>query len=101
MCCQVCSVVMRVSWISQFVGRRVCLRSSSGQISLSRCRALEFQPTKQLRIRGNDDRGEAHCDCTNAHGQIESPSDEEAACDGDSDKVIGGRPSKILDHLPI
>jgi hypothetical protein len=42
-------------------------------------RALQLQPAKQLCIRSDDDGGEAHCDCTNTHGQIESPSDEEAA----------------------
>src|ERR1700687_1846079 len=64
-------------------------------------RALQVQPAKQLCIRGHDDRGEAHCDCTSAHGQIESPSDEKASRDRDGDKIIGGRPNEILNHLPI
>jgi len=52
-------------------------------------RALQFQPAKQLCIRSHDDGGEAHCDRTDAHGQIESPSDEEACCDRNGDNVIG------------
>jgi hypothetical protein len=38
-------------------------------------RALQFQPAKQLRIRRHYDGGQAHCDCTIAHSQIESPSE--------------------------
>ena len=64
-------------------------------------RALQFLTTKQLCIRSHDDSGEAHGDCTNAHGQIESPSDQKASGDRDSDKVIGGRPNGILNHLSI
>ncbi len=71
-----------------------------GFSSLSRG-ALQLQPAKQLSIRSDDDGGEAHCDYANTHGQIETPSDEEATCDGDSDKVIAGRPNKILNHLSI
>src|SRR6266851_8775490 len=83
------------------IRRSFCLRSSPGQISVSKCRALEFQPTKQLRIRSHNDGGEAHCDCTNAHRQIESPSDEKASRERDGDKGIRGRPNEILNHLSI
>jgi hypothetical protein len=62
---------------------------------------LQFQSPKQLRISSYDDGGETHRDCANAHGQIKSPSDEKARCHRNSDKVMGGCPNKILDHLPI
>ena len=52
-------------------------------------RVPQFHPAEQLCIRGHDDGGETHCDCPNAHGQIESPSDEKASCDRDGKKVIG------------
>jgi hypothetical protein len=54
---------------------------------------LQFQSPKQLRVSSYDDGGETHCDCTDAHGQIKSPSDEKARCHRDSDKVIGGCPN--------
>ena len=60
---------------------------------LSEHRALQLQPAKQLCVRGDDDGGETHCDRANAHGQIESPVDENARCHRDGDKVIGGRPN--------
>ena len=50
--------------------------------------ALQFQPAKQLCIRSHDDGGEAHSNCTNAHGQIESPSDKNASCDWYGDKGL-------------
>ena len=50
-------------------------------------RTLQLQSTKQLSIRGDDDGGETHRDCANAHGKIESPADENACCDRDGDKV--------------
>src|SRR5260370_15391992 len=63
--------------------------------------ALQLQSAKQLSVRGDDDGGEAHCDCANAHGKIESPVDENPRCDRDGDKVVGGRPNQILDHLSV
>ena len=63
--------------------------------------ALQFQSTKQLRICRDDDGGKAHRNRTDAHGKIQSPVDENACRDWDSDKVIGRRPNKILDHLSV
>ena len=64
-------------------------------------RALQLQSAKQLRVRSYDDGGETHRDCANAHGKIESPADEKTRCDRNGDKVIGGCPNQILDHLSV
>ena len=63
-------------WAAMHEGRGVKLPESDRQ-------TLQLQSAKQLSIRGDDDGGEAHGNCANAHGQIESPADENASCDRD------------------
>jgi len=49
---------------------------------------LQLQSPKQLRIHSHDHSGSAHGNCTDAHGQINSPPDEKASCNRDGDNVI-------------
>ncbi len=52
---------------------------------LSEGLALQLQSAKQLRVCSHDDGRNAHRDCAHAHGEIESPMDEKAAGDRNSD----------------
>src|SRR5437867_723264 len=61
---------------------------------------LQFQPAKQLSIRGHDDGGEAHCDCTHTHRQVNPLANEKTSCDRDSDKVITSRGSLRTSTIP-
>ena len=58
---------------------------------------LQLNSAKQLSIRGYDDGGQAHRDRPHAHGEIESPVDQKAGSDRNSDKVVGRRPNQVLD----
>ena len=48
-------------------------------------RALQLQPAEQLSVRSYDDGREAHCDCTDAHREVEAPVDEKTTSDRDGD----------------
>jgi hypothetical protein len=50
---------------------------------------LQFKPAKQLRVCRDYDRGQAHRNRADAHGEIESPMDENTCRDWDRYKVIG------------
>src|ERR1700693_852225 len=65
------------------------------------CRALQIQSAKELCVCSDNNSGETHRDCTDAHGEIESPVDEKTRGDRDSDQVISGSPNEILDHLSV
>src|SRR5579872_1998898 len=62
---------------------------------------LQLKSAKQLSVGGYDDSGKAHRDGPHTHGEIESPVDEKASSDRNSDNVIGRRPNQILDHFSI
>ena len=53
---------------------------------------LQLKAAKQLSVGGYDDGGEAHRDRPHTHREIESPVDEKASSDRNSDNVIGRRP---------
>jgi hypothetical protein len=50
---------------------------------------LQLKSAKQLSVGGYDDGGQAHCDRPHTQGEIESPVDEKAGSDRNSDKVVG------------
>jgi len=62
---------------------------------------LQLKSAKQLSVGGYDDGGQAHRDRPHTHREIESPVDEKAGSDRDSDDVIRRRPNQILDHFSI
>ena len=63
--------------------------------------SLQLKSAKQLSIGGYDDGGKAHRDRPHTHREIESPMDEKASSDRNSDNVIGRRPNQVLDHFSI
>jgi len=62
---------------------------------------LQLKSAKQLSVGGYDDGGQAHRDRPHTHREIESPVDEKASSDRNSDNVIRRRPNQILDHFSI
>jgi hypothetical protein len=60
---------------------------------------LQLESPKQLSVGGYDDSGQAHRDRPHTYRKIESPMDEKASSNRNSDKVIGRRPNQVLDHL--
>ena len=75
-----------VSWLQGI--NRVWMLMENRRLGINhpvrlKCHRPQLHSTKQLRVRRDDDGGETHCDCPNAHGHIESPTDEEARCHRD------------------
>ena len=62
---------------------------------------LQLKSAKQLSVGGYDDGGQTHRDRPHTHREIESPVDEKASSDRNSDNVIGRRPNQVLDHFSI
>src|SRR5260370_3399613 len=55
------------------------------------CLALQLESAKQLGICSHNYRRETHRDCTDTHGEIESPADEKAPGDRNGDQVVSSR----------
>src|ERR1700686_1048064 len=75
------------------VGRLSASLAPFGIGSTGRAQSVVWQvkSAKQLSVRGYDDGGQAHRDRPHTHGEIESPVDEKAGSNRNSDKVIGRR----------
>jgi hypothetical protein len=69
--------------------------------SMGECILLQLKSAKQLSVGSYDDGGQAHRDGPYTHREIESPVDEEASSDRNSDNVIRRRPNQVLDHFSI
>src|SRR5580700_7737035 len=72
-----------------------------GSTGMAQSVVLQLKSAKQLSVGGYDDGGQAHRDRPHTHREIESPVDEKASSDRNSDDVIRRRPNQILDHFSI
>ena len=73
--------------------------ANRGSTGVAKGVVLQLKSAKQLSVGGYDDGGQAHRHRPHTHGEIESPVDEKAGSNRNSDKVIGRRPNQVLDHL--
>ena len=76
------------TWHREGVGANSAERGSMRERVL-----LQLRSAKQLSVGGYDDGGQAHRDRPHIHREIESPVDEKASSDRNSDNIVGRRPN--------